>query len=122
MFTLPENITCGYCDCSEFGTLKVSSKRTVTKYEIEFYLEDGENYDGARPCNYDWVKSLRWKCVDYDVTFVFCGTGRRFIKNGRLYKIEGNAFQRQLAYKSGLGYRGKPMEFKLYDEWGEPVP
>jgi len=42
MLTLPENISCGYFDCSEFGTLKTSPKRTVTKYEIEFYLEDGQ--------------------------------------------------------------------------------
>lgn len=42
MLTLPENITCGYFDCSEFGNLKVSPKRKVTKYEFEFYLEDGK--------------------------------------------------------------------------------
>lgn len=41
MLTLPYNITCGYCDCSEFGELSVSPKREVTKFEIEFYLEDG---------------------------------------------------------------------------------
>ncbi len=41
MLTLPYHITCGYFDCSEFGTLNVSPKRTATKFEIEFYLEDG---------------------------------------------------------------------------------
>lgn len=41
MLLLPENIKCGYCDCSEFGGLKVSPRRTVNQYEIEFYLEDG---------------------------------------------------------------------------------
>lgn len=48
MLSLPENITCGYFDCSEFGDLDVSPKRTVSKYEIEFYLEDGKatNCDG----------------------------------------------------------------------------
>ena len=40
MLILPENITCGYFDASEFGSLSVSPKRKVTKYEIEFYLED----------------------------------------------------------------------------------
>lgn len=38
---LPENITCGYCDCSEFGNLKNSPRRTVRQFEIEFYLADG---------------------------------------------------------------------------------
>lgn len=41
MITLPHNITCGYCDCSEFGNLSVSPKRKTVKFEIEFYLEDG---------------------------------------------------------------------------------
>ncbi len=40
--TLPENIICGYFDCvKEFGTLSISPKRLVERYEIEFYLEDG---------------------------------------------------------------------------------
>ncbi len=42
MITLPENISCGYFDCSEFGSLAISPKRTVARYEIEFYLEDGK--------------------------------------------------------------------------------
>ena len=41
MITLPYNITCGYCDCSEFGGLSVSPKRKAIKFEIEFFLEDG---------------------------------------------------------------------------------
>ncbi len=40
MLILPEDITCGYFDGSEFEDLTVSPQRTVTKYEIEFYLED----------------------------------------------------------------------------------
>lgn len=42
MLTLPQNITCGYFDASEFDTLSVSPKRKVTKFEIEFYLEDAK--------------------------------------------------------------------------------
>ena len=42
MLILPEKNSCGYCDCSEFGNLKVSPKRLVTEYEIEFYLENGK--------------------------------------------------------------------------------
>lgn len=41
MLSLPYNITCGYCDCSEFGDLAVSPKRKAVKFEIEYYLEDG---------------------------------------------------------------------------------
>lgn len=42
MLTLPKNITCGYFDCSDFGNLSESPHRIVSKYEIEFYLEDGK--------------------------------------------------------------------------------
>ena len=42
MLTLPRNISCGYFDCSDFGSLTVSPKRTVTRFELEFYLEDGK--------------------------------------------------------------------------------
>lgn len=43
MLSLPYNIACGYCDCSEFGSLSVSPKRKTIKFEIEFYLEDGRS-------------------------------------------------------------------------------
>ena len=38
---LPETLICGYCDCSEFGTLKTSPERTAKSFEIEYYLENG---------------------------------------------------------------------------------
>lgn len=37
---LPYDITCGYCDCSEFGNLSRSPERVASKYEIEYYLQD----------------------------------------------------------------------------------
>ncbi len=55
MLTLPQNITCGYFDCSEFGTLDVSPKRKVTKFEIEFYLEDGKTTT-TDDCTYEIKK------------------------------------------------------------------
>ena len=90
--------------------------------QIERVLCDGENYGGARPCHYDWVKQLHDECAAHDVTFVFCGTGRRFVKDGKLYQIEGNALQSRQAHRSGLSYQGRPMHFDLYDGWGYPIP
>jgi len=43
MISLPTDITCGYCDCSEFGDLPISPPRTVQKFEIEFYLSDAKS-------------------------------------------------------------------------------
>ncbi len=42
MILLPDEINCGYWDSSEFSGLPVSPHRTVTRYEIELYLEDGK--------------------------------------------------------------------------------
>ncbi|XME01645.1 DUF5131 family protein [Lachnospiraceae bacterium C1.1] len=98
----------------------VSIRKYLPARQIEQVLCDGENYGGARPCNYEWVKSLRDECVEYNVTFVFCGTGRRFVKDGKLYKLEGS-IQSEQAYKSGLSFQGKSIEWKLTDDWGYPV-
>ena len=100
----------------------VSIEPYLSDGQIEQVLCEGENYGGARPCRYEWVKSLHDACVSHDVTFVFCGTGRRFVKDGRTYRIEGNGVQSSQAYRSGLGYQGKPMDFKLTDGWGYPIP
>ena len=98
----------------------VSIRKYLPAGQIEQVLCDGENYGGARPCHYEWVKSLRDECFAYNVTFVFCGTGRRFVKDGKTYKLEGSV-QSEQAFKSGLSFRGKPMEWKLTDEWGYPL-
>ena len=100
----------------------VSMRQYLETGQIERVLCDGENYGGARPCDFRWVQNLRQECVDSNVTFVFCGTGRRFCKDGKLYCIEGNGLQRQQAYKSGMFYQGKPMRFDLRDTWGNPIP
>ena len=36
---LPSAFYCGYFDCTIFGELSVSPKRTRRMYEIEYYLE-----------------------------------------------------------------------------------
>lgn len=100
----------------------VSIREYLPAGQIEQVLCDGENYDGARPCHYEWVKNLRDECQSADVTFVFCGTGRRFVKDGRIYKIEDTSIQSEQALRSGLSYQGKSIAFKLTDTWGLPIP
>ena len=100
----------------------VSMRQYLETGQIEQVLCDGENYDGARPCRFEWVQALRQECAENDVTFVFCGTGRRFVKDNKLYHIEGSALQSQQAYRSGMYYQGRPMHFALYDGWGNPIP
>ena len=100
----------------------VSIRKYLETGKIEQVLCDGENYDGARICNFEWVKKLRQECVDNNVKFVFCGTGRKFLKENKLYKIEGNELQSKQAYKSGMSFEGKAIKFDLYDSFGYPIP
>ena len=99
----------------------VSIRQYLPAGQIEQVLCDVENYGGSRPCHYEWVKQLHDECAQYNVTFVFCGTGRRFVKDGRTYRLEGSV-QTEQASKSGLSFLGKPMVFKLTDTWGYPIP
>ena len=82
----------------------------------------GENYDGARPCNFDWVKSLRQECVEANVTFCFIETGTVFIKDGKRYHLPSKQLQSRMACKSGMNYQGRPIHFDLVDDWGYPIP
>lgn len=99
----------------------VSIREYLATRQIEQVICDGENYAGARPCHYEWVKKLRNECEEFNVTFTFIGTGRRFVKNGRTYMIEGSDLQANQAYKSELSFKGKPIDFKLCNLLGLPI-
>ncbi|MDD3228800.1 MAG: DUF5131 family protein [Oscillospiraceae bacterium] len=96
----------------------VSIKNYLSAGQIEQVICGGENYDGARPCNLDWVKNLQAECVAANVTFCFIETGTCFIKNGKQYHIPKKIVQSEMAYKSGMNYKGKPLEFKLKNGYG----
>ena len=101
---------------------KVSIERYLGSRQIEQVICGGENYDGARPCDFDWVKGLRRECEMHDVTFCFIETGTNFIKDGRRYYLPKKTVQSRMAFKSGMGYAGKPMEFHLTDALGREIP
>ena len=100
----------------------VSIRQYLSAGQIEQVICGGENYDGARPCNFDWVKSLRQECVDANVTFCFIETGTVFIKDGRRYHLPNKQLQSRMAYKSGMNFQGRPIHFDLVDDWGYPIP
>lgn len=96
----------------------VSLEKYLVTGQIEQVIAGGENYDGARPCNFDWVKQLRNECEKYNVTFCFIETGTNFVKDGKNYRIPKKIVQSQMAHKSAITYRGKPIDFKLTDNMG----
>ena len=99
----------------------VSIEKYLREGLIEQVVCGGENYDGARPCSFDWVKSLRAECEAFNVTFCFIETGTKFIKDGRIYTIPDKRVQSIMAHKSGMNFKGKPIDFKLFDDWGYPL-
>ena len=82
----------------------------------------GESGMEARPCDYRWVLSLREQCVQRDVPFRFHQTGAKFIKDGRLYRVQ-RCHQLSQAHKANIDYRiGKffvPETVKF--QWPEDV-
>ncbi len=89
----------------------------ITKYlhtgKIEQVIAGGENYDGARPLQYSWVKSLYDSCVANNTTFCFIETGNKFIKDGKEYDIKTKRLQSEQAYKSGLQFMGREIKWNL---------
>ena len=76
---------------------------TLEKYlddgQVEQVICGGENYDGARPCHFDWV-----------------------IKDGKRYRIPIKQVQSEMALKAGLNHPGKPVRFHLTDHFGLEIP
>lgn len=101
---------------------EVSIEKYLAEGGIEQVTCGGENYDGARPCDFDWVRRLRRECEAHGVTFTFIETGTVFIKDGKRYHIPNKLTQSEMAQRSGISYKGKPIEWKLCDSLGLPIP
>lgn len=101
---------------------EVSIEKYLKEGIIEQVIAGGENYNGARPLHFEWVQKLSNECRKYNITFSFIETGNIFIKEKKAYKIPSKEIQSQLAYKTGLGFKGKDIEFKLVDKYGVDIP
>ena len=99
---------------------------TIGKYldsgQIEQVACGGENYGGARPCDFDWIKALREECASRDITFCFMETGTTFIKDGGEYKNESKRLQNLQAFRSGISYQGRKLHFAFRDSFGNLIP
>jgi protein gp37 len=97
----------------------ISIQNYLSAGQIEQVICGGENYDGSRPCNFDWIRQLHTECAESDVTFCFIETGTNFIKDGKTYRLTDKRLQSEMAYKSHMNYSGRPLVFKLVNEYGE---
>ena len=101
---------------------EIHIEKYLAKGQIEQVICGGENYDGARPCHFDWVKSLRTQCEARHVTFCFIETGTVFIKDGKRYCMPKKQLQSKMAHKSGMYFEGTPIRWKLTDRFGLEIP
>lgn len=107
--------------CAPFiGPVRID--KYLAQGQIEQVICGGENYDGARPCHFEWVQALRADCVRYDTRFCFIETGSVFVKDGRTYHLPNKRLQSEMAYKSGMNFQGRPIHFRLTDIYGHPIP
>lgn len=91
----------------------VSLERYLATGLVDEVTCDGERYEGARPCHYEWVKRLSDECRAHDVPFTFYGTGEVFVRDGRTYHIRDKRVQAEQARRSGLSHGGRPLRFTL---------
>ena len=101
---------------------EISIDKYLQEGQIEQVICGGENYDGSRPCHYEWVKKLSDECKTHDVTFAFIETGNCYVKNGKTTFIKSKIQQTCIAYSEGLQHKGKQIKFVLTDRFGLPVP
>lgn len=101
---------------------EIHIEKYLKSMQIEQVICGGENYNGNRPCNFEWIKGLRQECEKYNVTFCFIETGTNFIKDGRKYNIPQKLVQSRMAFKSGMSFSGRPVKFKLTDSFGLEIP
>ncbi len=97
---------------------EIKMEMYLAEGKIEQVIAGGENYDGARPCDFEWIKSLSCQCKKQNVNFCFIETGTRFIKDGRTYHLPDKKIQSVMAYKANVNHKGIPIIFNLKDPLG----
>ncbi|MDO4280007.1 MAG: DUF5131 family protein [Peptococcaceae bacterium] len=99
----------------------VSAAAYLATGQIEQVICGGENYDGARPCHFEWVQALRQECVQTGTRFCFIETGTRFVKDGRGYHLPNKRLQSEMAWRAQMDVVGRPIHYDLRDPLGWPV-
>lgn len=67
---------------------------------IKLYV-GGESGNNTRVCDFNWIMNIREQCLNKNIKFYFKQTGARFLKDGKLYKIE-RKYQHSNAKKANI--------------------
>ena len=84
---------------------EIRMERHLAAGQIGEVSAGGENYAGARVCDFAWVESLYRQCREAGVGFDFWDTGALFRRDGRLYRVPYR-LRRIQARKAGLHLDG----------------
>lgn len=98
---------------------EVSLLKYLNLGNIEQVICGGENYNGSRICNFEWVKKLANECKEASVNFSFIETGTYFVKDKKLYIINNKKTQSIMAYKANLNFVIKDIKYQLYNKYGD---
>lgn len=101
---------------------RVELGRYLNSGKLEQVIAGGENYNGCRECDFEWVKRLRAECERAGVRFCFIETGSHFVKDGKTYRLRNKRLQSEMAWKSGMSYAGKVPRFDLRVSPGSLLP
>lgn len=91
----------------------VSLRDYLSTSGLEQVCGGGENYDGARVCDFDWVRLLREECASRNITFCWYETGTYFRKDGRTWHIPSKTEQSRQAFYSGMNFQGRKPKYIL---------
>ena len=84
---------------------EIRMERHLAAGQIGEVSAGGENYAGARVCDFAWVEGLYRQCREAGVGFDFWDTGALFSKDGKLYRVPYR-LRRVQAAKAGLHLDG----------------
>lgn len=91
----------------------ISLKKYDISDKIQQIIVGGENYVGARPLHYIWVKNLYEECKQNQINFSFMDTGANFIKDGKCYHYSNRSSRKKAAQQFGFEYFSKELNFNL---------
>lgn len=103
----------GLCCAPLLGSLYVAP--ALRSGQVECVSAGGENYEGPRPCMYEWFRDLAIQCRSYGTRFCMYECGSLYIRNGRVELWPLKSDQSAVSYFARLSYKGTEPKYVLKD-------